>query len=118
MSGWENALPALVAGGVVLAVLTSTEYRTDVVDGYYTTLLRRPTPPARGGRYAACPAGPVLHPTDAVKSWWTSTRDLIGKELPLPIPGDNISQCWGTKAGSALQPGRRSRELFSAGKSW
>jgi len=39
---WVNQLPQLGRQGVALAFLQSPEYRTDVVNGYYTTLLHRP----------------------------------------------------------------------------
>jgi hypothetical protein len=46
VAGWVNALPQLGTQGVALGFLQSQEYRTDQVEGYYTTLLHRPADPA------------------------------------------------------------------------
>jgi hypothetical protein len=46
VAAWVNALPQLGTQGVALGLLQSQEYRTDQVEGYYNTLLHRPSDPA------------------------------------------------------------------------
>jgi hypothetical protein len=42
VDGWVSALPQRGQAGVALGILQSLEYRTDVISGYYTSLLHRP----------------------------------------------------------------------------
>jgi hypothetical protein len=44
-SAWVNVLPEFGRHGVALNILTSTEFRTDQVEGYYNALLHRPAEP-------------------------------------------------------------------------
>jgi hypothetical protein len=46
VSGWQAALATAGRNGVAAAFLHSTEYRTDVVEAYYTGLLGRTTAPS------------------------------------------------------------------------
>jgi streptogramin lyase len=46
VSAWVGAIPTLSLPGVTQQFLGSLEYRTDVVDAYYTGLLHRDTAPA------------------------------------------------------------------------
>ena len=46
VAAWVGALPSLGRQGVALALLQSSEFRTDQFEGYYNALLDRPDDPA------------------------------------------------------------------------
>jgi hypothetical protein len=65
VNGWVNALPAAGPGGVATAFLTSMEYRTDVVTGFYSSLLDRTTTPSAA----------------EVAAWVNSGMDVLGIDV-------------------------------------
>src|SRR5262249_6724842 len=42
VAAWAQALPSIGARGEAFGFLSSTEYRTDLADAYYSALLHRP----------------------------------------------------------------------------
>jgi hypothetical protein len=51
VSGWESVLPFAGRSRIAAAFLSSSEYRSDAVDSYYTGLLHRTTPPSPAEMY-------------------------------------------------------------------
>jgi hypothetical protein len=65
VNGWLSVLPSLGRAGVANGFVTGMEYRTDVVTGFYSSLLDRTTPPAKA----------------EVSFWVNSGLDILNIEL-------------------------------------